>query len=143
MTEDSRRLVSRGSVISSDARSQSYRLPQPPLSQRQDCPCASAAKASPETVAPFTLIHTFNQTYNHSLTMSDMNSYSEEGSDWNVNPVDPGGRYIYGVWRADGDTTPIIHSAYTNEQDSGKDLVIQTTDNILFHVHSYYLKAAR
>jgi hypothetical protein len=143
MTEDSRGLVSRGSVISRDARSQFYMLPEPPLSQRQDCPCASAAKASPETVAPFTLIHTFNQTYNHSLTMSDMNSYSEEGSDWNVNPVDPGGRYIHGVWRPDGDMTPFVHPAYSEEDEPGADLVLQTTDNVLFNIHSYHLKAAR
>jgi hypothetical protein len=76
-----------------------------------------------------------------------MSSQSSESnnSDWNAGVyfVRTGGSYIHGVWRADGDTTPIIHPAYTNEQDSGENLVIQTTDNILFHIHSYYLKAAR
>jgi hypothetical protein len=92
--------------------------------------------------APLTLIH----THKHFLTMSSQSSESDD-SDCNEGMymyfVPRGGSYIHGVWRAVGDTTPIIHPAYTNEQDSGEDLVIQTTDNILFHIHSYYLKAAR
>jgi len=37
---------------------------------------------------------------------------------------------------------PSFHYAY-NDIDSGADLVIQTNDNVLFRVHSYYLKASR
>jgi hypothetical protein len=49
---------------------------------------------------------------------------------------------IYGVWRAEGDTSPIAHPSYSDE-GSGADVIIQTSDNIQFKVHSYYLKAAR
>lgn len=54
-----------------------------------------------------------------------------------------GGTYKHGVWRAPDDLSPITHPAYADEDDSGADLVIQTSDNVLFRVHSYHLKAAR
>jgi len=58
--------------------------------------------------------------------------------------TDPGGTYIIrGEWRADGDITPFVHSAYSGEDEPGADLVIQTADSVLFHIHSYHLKAAR
>jgi hypothetical protein len=37
---------------------------------------------------------------------------------------------------------PSFHYAY-NDIDSGADLVIQTNDDVLFRVHSFYLKASR
>ena len=37
---------------------------------------------------------------------------------------------------------PSFHYAY-NDIDSGADLVIQTIDNVLFRVQSFYLKASR
>jgi hypothetical protein len=40
------------------------------------------------------------------------------------------------------DDRPYFHWAY-DDADSGADLVIQTTDNVNFRVHSYYLKANR
>jgi hypothetical protein len=38
------------------------------------------------------------------------------------------------------DTSPEPHSAYADED---ADLVIQTSDNVIFRVQSYYLKASR
>ena len=37
---------------------------------------------------------------------------------------------------------PSFHYAY-NDIDSGADLVIQSNDDVLFRVHSFYLKASR
>jgi hypothetical protein len=38
---------------------------------------------------------------------------------------------------------PIYNSAYSDKNNADADLVIQTNDNVLFRVHSYYLKAHR
>jgi hypothetical protein len=54
-----------------------------------------------------------------------------------------GGSYQFGVWRAADDSTPITHPAYADQDGSGADLVIKTTDKVLFKVHSCFLKAAR
>jgi hypothetical protein len=38
---------------------------------------------------------------------------------------------------------PIYNPAYSNENNADADLVIQTNNNVLFRVYSYYLKAHR
>lgn len=38
---------------------------------------------------------------------------------------------------------PTYHHAYSDKTNPDADLVIQTNDNVLFRVHSYYLRAHR
>jgi hypothetical protein len=74
------------------------------------------------------------------LIMSSGTSDSEQGSNWIGFQA---GRYILGVWRIEGDTTPVLHPSYSDQDQSDADVVLQTTDNVLFKVCSYDLKSAR
>ena len=46
-----------------------------------------------------------------------------------------------GAGQVEGDTSPTVHPAYSDDPDA--DMIIQTTDNVQFKVPSYHLKAAR
>lgn len=52
-----------------------------------------------------------------------------------------GGSMKGGAGQAEGDTSPTVHPAYSDDPDA--DMIIQTTDNVQFEVPSYHLKAAR
>jgi hypothetical protein len=53
------------------------------------------------------------------------------------------GQFRHGESREARDTAPTNHPSYSEESNPGADLVVQTSDNAAFKVHSYYLKAAR
>jgi hypothetical protein len=71
-------------------------------------------------------------------------SSQNQNDGWGIPSNDAmNGTYRYGQWRDTGDSTPVVHPAYSDKDNSGTDWEMETTDNTLFKVHSFYPEAAR